>query len=556
MHRLLRSAGFAGLFAIATSAAGQSSVRTVVLSGDPVASAAPGLRVDHVDAATINDHGVVAIRGRLAGDGVTALNEQASLHSSAGALKISLRQGDPVAGLPTDHMLFSPGFPRINNLGRVAHSAVLSGPGVTADNNLAVVADLPSGPAVALRLGQPVSMGGIDHTLSYLDFNAPHGDDGTIAMTTILRTPLGAEGAALMVYRPGIGAAPIAFEGDHLAPQQPTLGFTSFQSPMVNARGDVAFWGHSVNFIGGAADVWDGVFRRRNGTNEVVAMRGDPAPGLANGVTFSAIFYRVVGMNDAGQVAFFGDVTGPGVTGTNYRGLFAGEPGALRTIVRTGDRAPGTPTGVTYRNFYEPVINAHGHAAFDAFLTGPGVTATSEHALFVETATGIRQLARVGGRAPGTPTGVQYDFVSTTPALNAQGLVAFTATLRGTGVNQDNNLGLFATDSSGVVQLIARKGSLFDVDGDPLVSDLRTIQQMAGIGPSGGQDGHGQTLSDTGELVFALQFTDGTSGVFATRLAPIPEPTTAALLLLALAAPGARGQKLRVDFRCPIVVYI
>jgi len=93
------------------------------------------------------------------------------------------------------------------------------------------------------------------------------------------------------------------------------------------------------------------------------------------------------------------------------------------------------------------------------------------------------------------------------------------ADLTGSGVDSTNNLGLWATDTNGLVELIAREGDLIQI----APGDFRTIKDLS--------------LSDfnnMGELAFLANFTDGSEGIFVSNAVATPEPGGLALLGLAV----------------------
>src|SRR5262249_7952372 len=121
-----------------------------------------------------------------------------------------------------------------------------------------------------------------------------------------------------------------------------------------------------------------------------------------------------------------------------------------------------------------------------------------------------------------------YNGLQGTPCFNALGDIAFTSLLAGTvagGVNGQigNNIGLFFEDPNGLVALIAQKQTIFHVG----PGDDRTVLAIGGLNSGGGEDGRAMSLNDNGDLVFSLDFTDGTSGVFVTH---IPAPGSLSLL--------------------------
>jgi hypothetical protein len=130
-------------------------------------------------------------------------------------------------------------------------------------------------------------------------------------------------------------------------------------------------------------------------------------------------------------------------------------------------------------------------------------------------------------------------------ALNDAGQIAFNATLTGSGIDSTNRRGIWATDRTGALQLIARSGNTLEV----APGDFRTIRQDDNLGSSlrfligsGNSDGHPSAFNNRGQLVFWARFTDGTAGIFVSNRVAIPEPST--FLLAATAGAALRyGRK-------------
>ena len=141
-----------------------------------------------------------------------------------------------------------------------------------------------------------------------------------------------------------------------------------------------------------------------------------------------------------------------------------------------------------------------------------------------------------GTAAPGGGT---FDLFYQDPMLNGVGQVAFPARLTGAGVTAANNIALYAGSPSGLVKVV-RTGDQVDVDPGAGV-DLRTIAdsgiRFGDTSGSGGEDGRGVIFSDTGFLIYTLHFTDNSEGVFVSQFTPVPEPVTTGLFAaVALAA--------------------
>jgi hypothetical protein len=96
------------------------------------------------------------------------------------------------------------------------------------------------------------------------------------------------------------------------------------------------------------------------------------------------------------------------------------------------------------------------------------------------------------------------------PSLNSSGQVAFRADLIGSGVNSSNDKGIWATDWTGTLQLIARAGQQLEV----APGNFRTISDLNFTSASGNSDGLSSGFNNVGQLVFWARFTDNSEGVF------------------------------------------
>ena len=108
------------------------------------------------------------------------------------------------------------------------------------------------------------------------------------------------------------------------------------------------------------------------------------------------------------------------------------------------------------------MLNDAGQIAFRGHLTGAGVNAANNLGIWLDRSGALELVARTGNPAPGTASGVRFSDLSL-PTLNGAGQTAFRASLTGFGVTSSNNLGIWATDSNGALQLIARTGSPLEV---------------------------------------------------------------------------------------------
>ncbi|MBB6428984.1 PEP-CTERM sorting domain-containing protein [Algisphaera agarilytica] len=201
---------------------------------------------------------------------------------------------------------------------------------------------------------------------------------------------------------------------------------------------------------------------------EIVARKGDVAPGVADGAVYSS-FQNTAYLSDSGEVAFeavLATGAGPAVTGVNDGAIF-GPNGGLGLIAREGAPAPGTADNAVFADFDEIDFSAAGDFLLQVELatgTGAAVTSANDQALLGPTAgpgSALGVIARRGDPAPGVADGAAYLGFSNRNTINNQGEVAFAHSLQtgtGTVVDDDNNSAVFGPSGSGL-GLLGREDS-------------------------------------------------------------------------------------------------
>lgn len=275
------------------------------------------------------------------------------------------------------------------------------------------------------------------------------------------------------------------------------------------------------------------VMREVDGSKFVLMQTGDSGLDLPAGTTVKDMF--VPKANSAGQVALFTEYQGF-VSGTSIHQCQIGESSitSCRSVAKTADAAPGL-AGHEFGFFSNFQQNSSSDVAFFATVS-PSSGAPQEFGdesqsesprgaeaidgIWFEDSGGRLQLAGYHGQqAPGLDPGVSMVGLQF-PAFNDLNQVAFKSSLVGPGINfATNDKALWATDLSGELQLVVQTGDLFDVDDDPLVEDLRTVNVIGALASSAGTGGESTSFGDDGKLALMLNFTDFTSGVFLFDLA-------------------------------------
>ena len=529
MNRIRCVPVFRGVLGLSAAAAAPAAFGAVVyepiaLSGDAAPGVAGGTFRSFVSP-TVNDRGEVAFRANF--DGAPAGGVEGIWAGRPGSLSSVHRWGEPAPGASDGAGFVFFSAPLLNNSGAVAFLPSLNSGG---DSNSGIwVAPAGPGAGKVAREGEPADGATFGEGFGISAFN----DAGQVAFSTNSNGVLwlGGPGGVRRVGRDQ-GAVPRG----------------SVLDVRLNRQGSVAFPGTaSVGKGPAVVGYWTG------GPDAVrpLVVHDAHAPGTPAGVRFdlTSAPNALGGFNDAGEAAVFAYLRfgEGGVTLNNDEGLWVGTPETMRLLMREGDAAPGMPAGYTVRDFTRaPSINGGGAVAFTADARSGS---SSIEGLYAGTPGNLRLVTATGQAAPGTPAGVTFGPTGFSPlllpgqgpAINAAGQVAFLGSVRGPGVTEANNDGIWATTPQGVLVLVAREGDLFDVD-PATGEDLRAIRSVSMFADHGDGDGRWHGLNALGQVAFRLEFSDGTSGLV---LATVPEPSAGALLLLGTWPALARRRRVR-----------
>jgi hypothetical protein len=245
-------------------------------------------------------------------------------------------------------------------------------------------------------------------------------------------------------------------------------------------------------------------------------------------------------------------------------GIWAGAatPGGIRVLTLEGQQAPGLSPGVVFRGsapgdevtydaFSTAVLGGGGHVAFAATVFGDDIDFDHNDGVWVSEPLNLAAvpdlalIAREGDRPPGTPEGTRFvgiffgdDLIPAfeRPSINKSGQVAFEA-------STDGPLGAFgrgiwATDPSGVLRLIAHTGDKLFVS----TEDAREIEVLKMH--AGGSSANGQlsAINDAGQLAFSVRFTDGSEAVIVATVVAEPSTTSLVVIILVCSAIGRTFQ--------------
>ncbi|MEZ6035838.1 MAG: hypothetical protein R3F29_00055 [Planctomycetota bacterium] len=381
--------------------------------GVPGAVVYPGFHLLAFDSPTIDLDGTVLFRGGMqSGVGpVDDSNRHAYfLGRGAGDLHIAVRGGEQAPGCPAGTLLGNANgsvgmsaFPRLSPTGGLLffQSAIFD----------------PSNPA-----------------------NTPAGSDTALFW--------GAPGGLVLLAREGT-AVPFA----------PGTTWSSFLAPVrythVCASGQVLF----TATLGGAGGGNDAVLvTGLPGALGPVLREGDPYP--FGGVVVPASQFEP--LNNLGQLNANGQVLHDIKSSTGEYAIGVWTLGVDVLIAREGQQAPGLPAGVVFADDDLAVnsgcFNAAGDTAIVAGLTGAGVTAANDQALYVGGTGGIAPLLRRGDPVPALPGVVWGDVDPATVVIDDDGDLAFVAGLGG-AATAANDTGIWL-GRAGDLGLVAREGDV------------------------------------------------------------------------------------------------
>jgi hypothetical protein len=543
--RSVGSATAALLIMLATTSAEAAPItyNTIALSGQQAPGTTSGVNYSSFGNSLINGAGQTAFSGFLLQGtaGVTTSNDQGIWSEGSGTLALLAREGNVAPGTSSgvNYSFFN--SPVLNSTGQVAFFGFLTGTGVTASNDSGIWSEGSGTLALVAREGN-VAPGTTSALFGNLA-NSPviNGAGQTAFSGTLLQGTAGVNGFNDSgIWSEGSGTLALLAREGNVAPGTTSALFGNLaNSPVINSAGQTAFFGTLLQGTAGVTASNDtGIWSEGSGTLALVAREGNVAPGTTSAL-FGSFGNPVI--NGAGQTAFVGSlqVGTAGVTTSNDQGIWSEGSGTLALLAREGNVAPGT-TSALFGNFTSsfPVINGAGQTAFfGSLLVGTaGVTASNDTGIWSEGSGTLALVAREGNVAPGTTSALFNNFGST--VINGAGQTAFFGSLlQGTaGVTASNDQGLWAESPDGLT-LILRKGDLFDVD-PGIGIDNRTISFITFTAVSGGEDGRGMTFNNDGTLAFRLNFTDGSSGIFTSTIAAIPEPSTYAVMAMGLGVLG------------------
>jgi hypothetical protein len=169
------------------------------------------------------------------------------------------------------------------------------------------------------------------------------------------------------------------------------------------------------------------------------------APGTPDGVNF--LGFGTPKLNGTGKIAFQAELTGNGIdySSTNREGIWTSVSGSLELVARAGDLVPGMP-GVYFKDIRDTIaLNNAGQIAFAGDVTGTGIDESNRWVIWATDVNGgVHAVVRLGDVlevAPGDFRTISVvDFATIGRGFNNRGQLAFWT------IFTDGSYGVFVSD--------------------------------------------------------------------------------------------------------------
>jgi hypothetical protein len=396
---------------------------------------------------TLNDNGQVAFHSSLSATSISDLNSATIWAGAINSPQLVLREGSTAPGT-TEQFEFFEYDPLLNNVGQVLINADLTG-NFNQRNGLWV--GTPGNLQLLVRTNTAIA--GFSYTIATIhDQSAALSDNGSVAFAGYTSGNLSGVwyGAPGNLQALALEDSPVPAGSGLPAGVKFQSVASSIETVAMNSTGKVAFTARLENssFTIHGNSIWTGA----PGNLKVLVRENAAAPGLPGRNVFLLGSDPVI--NSSSDVAFsvkLDDFTDA---------LYLGKPGDLDLLIKGNDPAPVGSSGVRFAQFgtfSQLRLSNSGHVGFEGWLEGTSVNGTNNYGLFRATTNGVDMVARLGNQAPGMQSGAVFESFSDY-SINPVGQMAFMGQTTGGGILPGEGQGIWAQDSTGELQLIARVG--------------------------------------------------------------------------------------------------
>ncbi|MGB8169989.1 MAG: choice-of-anchor tandem repeat NxxGxxAF-containing protein [Chthoniobacteraceae bacterium] len=430
--------------------------------------------------------------------------------------------------------------PVLSPSGRIAFLATIAGSGVAAGSNSALVSDALDGQLrVLARTGEPAPQA---NGAVFAKLHTATAQNGVVALYAQLKSGTGepkakagsdfglwewsntsAFSGARMLLREG---DPLSVDGIVNAKTIGTLAVFNVVSGSTGQGGSAVADGLNPGAVYAAqatfTDKTSGFFIGSNASGLSLApgrITGQAADGFPGAPLASEIYYKSFGTvrasGDGTGYAFLAKLSGTGVIAANEAAVFSGDANGIALRLRKSDRAPGTASG-TVATLLPPVPGPAGGFVVQGTIKGSGIKATNDACVWWWNEEDWTLLAREGDAPPDVaPTAKWKAFTDVAlPAGPDTGplLSASLATGAG-GVKGADDSGLWGVGSGGTLRLLLRENQEFHFG--PQTTRLKKFTALKAVA---GSAGVARSFSQTRQVVVLATFSDNSQGILAVTI--------------------------------------
>ena len=288
------------------------TLEPLAVSGNAAVGTPPGVNYQLVVGPVLNNKGQVAFSSFLFGPGVTPDNYRGIWSEQSSGLMLVARTGNQAPDVPVGARFDSLGTPVMNDTGNVAFWGRLIG-AVSATNEHGIWAEGPGGLKLVAREGNqaPGTAVGVRFGGEVFVFSEPViNNAGRTAFVAALTGSGVTSSNDLGIWSQGSGSlALVARSGSQAPGTENGVNFRGFRDPVLNDADQTVF---EASLAGAGVDDTNdaGLWLERSGALQLIARKGSHAPGTPEDVKFGTyIPFLFPALNDAGQVAFRAFVT-------------------------------------------------------------------------------------------------------------------------------------------------------------------------------------------------------------------------------------------------------